>query len=146
MGSFVDDLKTTTHGINKSHVEVHMNMGDNLIMDLKGLRAKVSKTNASVGGRKRDTLALQRAYQKRGVTAAIKSAAKYLGLATTGGEKPSMVTIKDRIGTAKKSSKQGIMAKQEKLKSASPIHHRGIPASGVWYGRGGILPMGSANH
>ena len=33
VGSFVDDLKTTTHGIDKSHVVVHKNMGDNLIMD-----------------------------------------------------------------------------------------------------------------
>ena len=53
-----------------------MNMGGNLIMDLKGLKAKVSKKNAIVGRRKKDTLALQRHYQKRGVKAPIKNAAK----------------------------------------------------------------------
>ena len=67
VGSFIDDLKTTTHGIDQSHVKVHQDMGDNLIRDLKGLKAKVSKKNAIVGRRKRDSLALQRHYLKKGV-------------------------------------------------------------------------------
>ena len=43
VGSFVDDLKTITHGVDRSHVEVHKNIGGNLILDLKGFKAKLSK-------------------------------------------------------------------------------------------------------
>ena len=67
VGSFVDDLKTTTHGTGESHVEIHKNMGENLIRDLKGLKAKVSKKNATLARRKRDSLALQKHYQTNGV-------------------------------------------------------------------------------
>ena len=50
IGSFVGDLETTTHGTDHIHVEIHQNMGDNLIDDLKGLETKVSKENAIIGG------------------------------------------------------------------------------------------------
>ena len=43
VSSFVDDLETTTHGVSHAHVDTHEHMGGNLILDLKGLRAKVSK-------------------------------------------------------------------------------------------------------
>ena len=39
----MDDLKTTTHGVSDTHVELHKDMGSNMIADLKGLKAKVSK-------------------------------------------------------------------------------------------------------
>ena len=51
VSSFVDDLKTTTHGLKDTHVETHEMMGSNMIHDLKGLKAKVSKKNASLSTR-----------------------------------------------------------------------------------------------
>ena len=51
VSSFVDDLRTTTHRIDQTHVEIYKNMGDNLILDLEGLRAKVSKENIIPGRR-----------------------------------------------------------------------------------------------
>ena len=33
--SFVDDLRTTTHGVDNIHVEMHQNMVSNLILDSK---------------------------------------------------------------------------------------------------------------
>ena len=102
VGAFVDDLKTTTHGTSESHVEIHKNMGDNLIMDLKGFKAKVPKKNAILARRKKDSLALQKHYLTRGVKAAINHSAKYLGLANTGGGRRSMVTFKERVSQARK--------------------------------------------
>ena len=49
VSSSVGDLKTTTHEVSDTHVEMHENMGANLILDLKGLRAKVSKKNVILG-------------------------------------------------------------------------------------------------
>ena len=102
VGSFVDDLETTTHEVDNAHVEKHQDMGDNHILDLKGLKSKISKKSVIVGRRKAETLALQEHYKKKGVQTTIKNAAKYLGLATTSRVKRSMVTIKDRIKPQRK--------------------------------------------
>ena len=38
------------------------------------------------------------------------------------------------------------MVKQKEQKGEGPIHHRGIPTSGVWHGRGGILALVHQDH
>ena len=52
VSSFVDDMKTTTHGVSDTHVEMHEDMGSNMIADLKDLRATVSKKNVIRSRRK----------------------------------------------------------------------------------------------
>ena len=52
VSSFVDDLKTTTHGRNDTHVATHQMMGSNMILDLKGFNAKVSKKNVILSAKK----------------------------------------------------------------------------------------------
>ena len=101
VSSFVDDLATTTHGTKDTHVETHEMMGSNIIMDLKGLTAKVSKKNVILSTRRAHGLRLARHYAKRGVTTSVKPSAKYLGLGTTGGVRRTTATIKDRIRSAR---------------------------------------------
>ena len=85
VSSFVDDLKTTTHGHNNTHVETHQIMGSHMILDLKGLKAKVSKKNVILSTKKTHGLKLAQHYAKKGVSTSAKPSAKYLGLGTTGG-------------------------------------------------------------
>ena len=69
--SLVDDLKATTHGTKDSHVDTHQMMGSNLIMDLKGLKAKVSKKNVSFSTKLRHGLALAKHYASKGVSTSV---------------------------------------------------------------------------
>ena len=85
VSSFVDDLKTTTHGHKDTHVHTHRMMGSNMILDLKGMKAKVSKKNVILSTKRIHGQALAKYYAKKGVSTSVKPSAKYLGLDTTGG-------------------------------------------------------------
>ena len=66
VGSFIEDPKTTTHGVDNTHVEVHKNIRDNPILDLKGFKAKNSKKNTIVRRRKKENLSTTKALQIKG--------------------------------------------------------------------------------
>ena len=101
VSSFVDDLKTTTHGLKDTHVETHEMMGSNMILVLKGLREKVSKKNVILSTKNTHGLKLAKHYARHGVSTSVKPSAKYLGLGTTGGVRRTTATIKDRIRSAR---------------------------------------------
>ena len=80
---------------------MHEDMGSNMIADLKGLRAKVSKKNVILSRRKHQDARLQKHYANKGVHTSVKNVAKYLGLGTTLGVRRTLITIKERINRAK---------------------------------------------
>ena len=125
VSSFVDDLKTTTHGLNESHVETHQMMGSKMILDVKGLKAKVSKKNVILSTKKTHGLRLAQHYAKRGISTSVKPSAKYLGLGTTGGVRRTTVTIKDRIRSARPRNNK-VAWLNKKNKKARALHTTGV--------------------
>ena len=101
IGSFVDDLRTTTHGIDHEYVDIHKNMGNNLIQDLIEMMARISNKGVIVGRRRKHAAELRAHYKKKGVNASIKNAAMHFGLGITGGCRRFMIIIKDRLKKAK---------------------------------------------
>ena len=76
-------------------------MGSNMILDLKGLKAKVSKKNVILSTTRDHGLRLAKHYARQGVSTSVKPMAKYLGLRTTGGSRRTTATIKDRMRSAR---------------------------------------------
>ena len=101
VSSYVDDLKTTTHGLRDTHVDTHNMMGSNLILDFKEIKAKVSKKNVILSTRRKHGFDLAKHYAAKGVSTSVKPVAKYLGIGTTGGVRRTMISIEDRIKAAK---------------------------------------------
>ena len=116
VSSSVDDLKTTTQGQNDTHVDTHQIMGSNMILELKGMKAKVSKKNVTLSTKRKNGLDLAKHYAKKGVSTSVKPFAKYLGLGMTGGAKRTghHQRAHQEIATKKSNSP---LAKQEKQKA-----------------------------
>ena len=125
VSSVVDDLKTTTHGHKDTHVHTHQIMGSNMILDLKGMKAKVSKKNVILSSKRIHGQALAKYYAKKGVSTSVKPSAKYLGLGTTGGVRRTTVTIKDRIRSARPRNKK-VAWLNRKNKKARALHTTGV--------------------
>ena len=115
-------------------------------MDLKELKAKVSKKNATIARRKKDSSALQKHDKAKGVKASIKRAAKYLGLASTGGGRRSMATIKERVGKARKRANK-VSWLNKKNEKAWALYTTGVYPQAVYgiEGVGYLFTMGSAH-
>ena len=96
-----------------------------MILDLKGLRAKVSKKNVILSTRKDHGLRLAKHYAKLGVSTSVKPKAKYLGLGTTGGARRTTATIKDRMRSAKSRSNK-VAWSNKKNKRARTLHTTGV--------------------
>ena len=125
VSSFVDDLKTTTHGLKDTHVETHHMMGSNMILDLKGMRAKVSKKNVILITRRKHGLDLAKHYAAKGVSTLVKPVAKYLDVGTTRRVRRTMISIKDRIKAAKPRNNK-LSWLNKKNKRARALHTTGV--------------------
>ena len=107
-----------------------------MILDLKELKAKVSKKNVILSTRKAHGLKLAKFYAKKGVSTSVKPKAKYLGLGTTGGARRTTASIKDRINSARtRNNKVAWLSK--KNKRAKALHTTGVLPQ-VSYGVEGI--------
>ena len=94
-------------------------------MDLKRIKAKVSRKNVILATKHRHGLRLARHYATKGVSTSVKPKANELGLGTTGGVRRTMVTIKDRIkGARPRNNKVSWLNRRNK--KAWALHTRGV--------------------
>ena len=108
-------------GLDQAHVAMHQDMGGNLIMALKGLRAMVSRKNVLVGRRRHGASCLSAYYATKGV----HTSAKYLELGITGGVRRIMITIKGRVKKAK-TSKYKVSRLNKENKDARALYTKGV--------------------
>ena len=69
-----------------------------MILDLKGMRAKVSKKNVILSTKRKHGQELAKYYAKKGVSTSVKSSAKYLGLGQQGEYVEPLLPLTTELG------------------------------------------------